>query len=95
MANVVGTWNIIQAGGATVAMNVTSPTDGTARTGSTNGHFSQAQLSAQEFHFVIRWDNGPIGDYCGTFGIDGRLRGQTFDATNPHNQALWHSDKQF
>jgi hypothetical protein len=95
--DVSGSWNLHQSNGADVAMNVgrgPSP-DGTATHDGINGHFNQAELTEHEFHFVIRWDNGPIGDYVGTFGIDGRLRGQTFDATNPHTQALWHSEKQF
>jgi hypothetical protein len=96
---VSGPWTFHQGNGFDVGLCVghgPSP-DGAAKQkqGSIGGHFNHGELSAQEFHIVIFWDNGATGDYSGTVGIDGRLRGITFDVNNPQSQALWHSEKQF
>ena len=48
-----------------------------------------------EFHVVIMWNQGSVGEYHGTFNFMGRLSGVTFDQTHPQSQATWFANKDF
>jgi hypothetical protein len=47
------------------------------------------------FLFIVRWTHGPIGEYHGTRGINGRISGTVVDLTNPQSQAVWFTDQEF
>jgi hypothetical protein len=48
----------------------------------------------QQFLLEVNWSNA-TGVYTGTFGLDNRLSGVTFDKAHPNNVASWTSSKPF
>jgi hypothetical protein len=99
MYDISGVWNATQSNGPVVQFHLNqngSSFDGWAQYSDVRGDLQQSgELSDGEFHCVVFWENGPVGDYQARFGMDGRLRGSTYDVNDPVNQALWHSQKQF
>jgi hypothetical protein len=97
--NIGGEWKLTQSNGPEVFLDLRQngrEFSGHAQVGGgAGGEIRSGEVSETNIHFVVFWDNGPIGDYEGVFGSDTRLRGSTFDATAPSSQALWHSEKQF
>ena len=100
MANVSGTWDILQSNSPTVAtVNLTQ--DGEAIFGDAVAGSSVASVGAgsrlvgSEFLIELHWNTGSIGEYHGTIGLNGRLTGITVDKTHPEAQATWVSNKFF
>jgi hypothetical protein len=98
--NVKGTWIAHQSNGANVTFNLdrqdllltgsASVSPGGAQSQTLNGRISDTQ-----FLVTVKWNANSTGEYNGTFGIDGRLTGHTFDVNNPSSQAFWFSDRGF
>jgi hypothetical protein len=47
------------------------------------------EIIQDAFELEIAWGNGTKGRYNGTFDLEGRLSGVTFDEANPTSQATW------
>jgi hypothetical protein len=98
--NVGGQWQIIQAGGLVVDVNIiqqqgAADFTGSAATAGLNGTGS-GRVSGDFFIFTIDWNPGNSrGEYSGTFNLQGRITGITFDLSNPGVHALWHSARTF
>ncbi|GJE42064.1 hypothetical protein [Methylobacterium soli] len=97
--NVGGNWNAVQSNGPIVNFRLQQNDDrlqgvGTHSNGSVSGT-GNGSVSDTGFLFVIDWSNGSKGEYNGSFGLDGRLTGITFDRNQPDSQATWHSTKVF
>jgi hypothetical protein len=99
--DVQGKWRIVQSNGSIVEIHLDQDT-GNPRlisgTGTTAGLPTGDVLKPdstvinRDFFLVIDWHSGPVGEYHGTFGLNGTLTGVTFDRNNPVSQAFWHSD---
>jgi hypothetical protein len=100
MANVSGTWHILQSNTSNVAtVNLTQDGEaifGDAVAGSTVASVGpESRVVGSEFLLELQWNTGSIGEYHGTIGLNGRLTGITVDKTHPGSQATWVSDKFF
>jgi hypothetical protein len=107
--DISGEWAIVQSNGAEVTFTlVPQPPDNITFTGSAqfsgdNGSIKLAppgsnpngQVTDTAFFARVQWNGGPIGNYHGNFGIDGRLTGITFDELHPVTQATFFSRKFF
>ena len=61
------------------------------KTGTGDGSF----INDTFFLCVIHWRHGPIGEYHGTRGNNGRITGFAFDQTNHASQASWFTLQEF
>jgi hypothetical protein len=98
--NIGGEWTLTQSDGAVVTMDIAqngSSFTGFARFRDTVGNIAQGDgfVTDTDFFCVIHWGNGPVGEYNGKFGLNGRLTGHTFDQTNPSSQAGFQADRLF
>jgi hypothetical protein len=98
--DVTGQWVAHQSNGFDVTFTI-RPTDGDFTVldveASYSGGFAQGkgEVSGDSFWAEVDWEAGPVGRYEGAFGSDGRLRGDTFDRTNPSSRAEWFTDDSF
>jgi hypothetical protein len=98
--NIVGPWEISQTNRFRVVVDVPS-------VGQEGNFLVQAQveggphgqgggmLHADDVHFTINWDNGPVGAYNGAFDERGVIHGATFDINHPESFAGWTSSRVF
>ena len=56
---------------------------------------SGSKVDGNQFVCRVQWQNGPIGNYQGTHGLDGSLSGRSFDEANLASQATWAADRNF
>jgi hypothetical protein len=96
--DVSGQWHATQSNGPVVTFDLREDANGgltgSARFSDDSG-VGDGEVSDSAFFFRVRWNGGPVGDYHGSFGLDGRLTGITFDERNAASQAFWHSNKTF
>jgi hypothetical protein len=98
--DVTGEWIAHQSNGFDVTFNI-RPTKGVFTDLDVEASYSggRAQgkgwVSGDEFFAEVDWEAGPVGQYTGTFGLDGRLSGTTFDRTNPSSEATWFCEEPF
>jgi hypothetical protein len=60
--------------------------------GELNGSFTQGRF----FHCIIRWNDGPEGEYNGTWSdFSGRISGVACDLKDPGTQASWFTQGRF
>jgi hypothetical protein len=92
-------WIIFQSNG--INMNVTLSQDsvgmlsGVAATSTATSKNLTGQVSDDEFFMRVFWDGSDsVGNYRGTFGLDNRLSGTTFDETHPSSSATWNAGNQ-
>lgn len=55
----------------------------------------EGSVHGDQFVFSVRWNNGTIGEYNGTFNSIGRITGVFLDVNHPESQATWASSKTF
>ena len=55
----------------------------------------EGSVHNNQFRVSVRWNNGTIGEYNGTFNSTGRITGMTFDGNHPGSQATWASFQTF
>ena len=99
--DVSGQWDAQQSNGAVASFDLRHR--GTQ--GVIHGHAShsggsvlgdgEGVIQGTAFHLVVRWNNGTMGEYNGTFAINGRVSGVTFDLLHPQSQATWFSSRFF
>ncbi len=96
-----GRWDVHQSNGYHVIFEIGQhPPDGqdlvgsaTLDDGTTGG--GSGRVQGNQFHFRVEWPNGSVGIYNGTFALDGRISGISFDETHPESQATWWSGANF
>lgn len=95
--NVSGRWQAQQTNGFLVTFDLQQDgtgLQGTATAGGNSGT-GRGQVDDTRFLFTVDWNGPSKGEYNGTFGLDGRLSGHTFDLSNPGSQAGWVGLKEF
>ena len=103
--DVSGIWIATQSNGWSTDFIITQ-NGGTLSGDATANHFGGGaqQLQGMEFDgtvtdtsFVcsVTWSNGSRGRYEGTFGLDERLTGVTFDVVDPNHSATWVASRLF
>jgi hypothetical protein len=106
-------WVIVQSNGPRVTINLhripnARSTDWQYEGSASYGGGSSRRVKARTegdgpgstLTILIPWENGPEGEYHGTFSPfvpegGSRLTGYTFDRRDPRSQAGWHSDDFF
>jgi hypothetical protein len=95
--DVSGRWQAKQTNGPLVTFDMqqdgetlhgTAAFDGNSGTG-------RGRVAGNGFLFTVDWNGPSVGEYNGTFGLDGRLTGHTFDLSDPASQAGWVSLREF
>jgi hypothetical protein len=95
-----GTWDALQSNGFRATFHIDDVRNGTFggtashSNGKVRGH-GEGIVEGNRFHFRVEWNNGTVGVYNGTFGLDGVLTGITFDEARPSSQATWRSNTAF
>jgi hypothetical protein len=105
--HVTDDWEAFQGNGTVVAMHLKMPPDG-IRSGfvshgsaahpesvpsKTNG--VSGSVTDTDFHLIVQWSDGPIGQYDGHFALDNSLLGITFNVNNVHEQTTWVANRTF
>jgi hypothetical protein len=98
--NVSGQWQAIQSNGFIVNFNISQQQGASNFTGSasTTGltGTGSGRVEGNRFIFTIDWNPGDsVGEYSGTFNLDGRITGISVDLTHPESHAFWHSSRTF
>ena len=96
---VQGQWDLRQSNNIIVHLDIRPPRpDGSFVATATYGNVQGAGFGLvrdNQFTVQIRWTAGTEGAYIGVFDEAGKLRGATFDVTNPQSTASWSSDRSF
>jgi len=96
---VAGNWDALQSNRTRASFHIEQRNGtfgGTAShsDGKVRGH-GEGMVEGNQFHFRVEWNDGTIGVYNGTFGLDGVLTGVAFDERHPSSQATWRSNTAF
>ena len=95
---VEGTWVAYQSNGPVITFNLTR--DDMLLTGSASYAGGQStdlrgRVTDNAIVMTITWRADSVGEYNGTFGVDDRLYGHTFDLREPGQQATWYTTQGF
>ncbi|MFJ9115801.1 hypothetical protein [Streptomyces sp. NPDC102394] len=100
--DVHGEWSLHQSNGFKTTFNIQQ--NGTSLTGSASAAgmagTGRGRVQGDSFIFTVDWnpagdEKGPLGEYSGTFNLDGRITGVTVDLNHATSQAFWSSDATF
>ncbi|MBG0832446.1 hypothetical protein HS041_32590 [Planomonospora sp. ID67723] len=67
---------------------------GTARYNGAEGQVS-GRVQGDRIVMTVSWNPDSVGEYNGSFGVDGRLSGHCFDQRHPESQATWYTPTPF
>ena len=99
--DVHGTWLATQANHFIISFTVFQKPDGTltgsaSTTGLSAVDNCTGMVSDTSFVFTVPWSPGDsVGEYSGTFNLEGRIVGLTVDKTHAQNIAAWVSQRTF
>lgn len=101
--NVNGQWTLHQSNmDAAVTFNIDQ--NGGSLTGSASAPgmagTGKGRVQGNGFIYTVDWNpagekNGPLGEYSGTFNLDGRITGVAVDLNDASTSAFWSSDPVF
>lgn len=97
--DVQGSWTAFQSNGFTITFNVFQDGEtltGSATTAGLSSNDCTGRVTDTDFLFKVPWSPGnSIGEYSGSFNLDGRIVGLTVDLNHAGTVAGWSSQQLF